>query len=112
MFLILVLSSGDLQTVQTRIQTYRSAIAAAKSKGDSSKARRYERGLKTLQEMARSLETGKKIDTDEIPPDVSISIGGVAPTPTKVPPTNQKEEEDDMAELASWVSSRSTVAKC
>ena len=58
--------------------------------------------------MIKSLEAGKRIDTDDIPPDVSISVGGVAPIPTKVPPNNQ--EEDDMAELASWASS--TPGQC
>ena len=87
---------------------YESAIAAAKSKGDTSKARRYERGLKTLQGMARSLKAGKKINTDEIPPEVSISGGGV--TGGGAPPKAPVEEvEDDLSELQSWVSSGSTT---
>ena len=102
---------------------YQSAIAAAKSKGESSKVRRYERGLKTLQEMSKSLKSGRKVNIDEIPPEISVPAGaaggggggvGVGGASTKVGGTgtstsrNQKDDDDDLAELQSWVSSSSS----
>lgn len=89
--------------VQSRLQMYQSAIAVAKGKGDSSKVRRYERSVKTLNEMTKSLKAGKKINIDEIPPEVFVSGEGVAST--KAPPTTKVAKVDDMDELKSWIAS-------
>ncbi|XP_053152435.1 coiled-coil and C2 domain-containing protein 1A isoform X2 [Hemicordylus capensis] len=54
-----------------RLEMYKAAIAYAKQAGESSKVRRYERGLKTLENLLTSVRKGKKIDEDEIPPPVA-----------------------------------------
>ncbi|KAG5278015.1 hypothetical protein AALO_G00094230 [Alosa alosa] len=64
--------------LQERIQMYQAAIANAKATGESSKARRYDRGLKTLQSMLTSVKKGKPINEDEMPPPVAT---GAKPAP-------------------------------
>ncbi|KAJ8345831.1 hypothetical protein SKAU_G00300240 [Synaphobranchus kaupii] len=54
-----------------RIDMYQTAIGNAKATGETSKARRYERGLKTLQSMLSSVKMGKPVNEDEIPPPVA-----------------------------------------
>ncbi|XP_025059603.1 coiled-coil and C2 domain-containing protein 1A isoform X6 [Alligator sinensis] len=51
---------------------YKKAITNAKQVGDSSKVRRYERSLKTLENMVTSVRKGKKINEEEIPPPVAL----------------------------------------
>ncbi|XP_041064380.1 coiled-coil and C2 domain-containing protein 1B isoform X2 [Carcharodon carcharias] len=65
-------NSGGLQdTLEDRLQMYRVAISNAKQTGETSKMRRYERALKTLQTMLASAKKGKKIEETEIPPPVA-----------------------------------------
>ena len=91
--------SGDIQVVNDRIAMYNTAIAAAKSKGESSKVRRYERGLKLLNEMSRDLRAGKAIKMDDIPPE----IASVTPADDKQPAAKQKvDDDDDLKELEQW----------
>ncbi|XP_069050076.1 coiled-coil and C2 domain-containing protein 1B isoform X1 [Lepisosteus oculatus] len=74
-------------TLEERIEMYQAAISNAKSAGDSSKARRYERGLKTLQTMLASVRKGNQINEAEIPPPVASgkpSARGIA-APAAVP---------------------------
>lgn len=62
-----------------RIQMYNTAIANAKAAGESSKVRRYERGLKTLQSMLTSVKKGKPINEEEMPPPVALGGKSSAP---------------------------------
>ncbi|NXT88088.1 C2D1A protein, partial [Anhinga rufa] len=62
-------------TLAERAGMYRTAIASARQAGDSSRVRRYERGLKTLENMLASVKKGKKIDEEEIPPPVALGKG-------------------------------------
>ncbi|XP_070712666.1 coiled-coil and C2 domain-containing protein 1A [Pempheris klunzingeri] len=87
-----------------RIEMYETAISNAKAAGETSKVRRYDRGLKTLQSMLTSVRKGKPVDEEEIPPPVAL--GGKPnvtaesesvkerelPEPSLIPspPTNQK----------------------
>ncbi|XP_060906128.1 coiled-coil and C2 domain-containing protein 1A [Labrus mixtus] len=87
-----------------RIEMYKTAISNAKAAGETSKVRRYDRGLKTLQSMLTSFRKGKPINEEEIPPPVALggntNTGSESelikereqPEPTLVPspPTNQK----------------------
>ncbi|XP_045080562.1 coiled-coil and C2 domain-containing protein 1B [Coregonus clupeaformis] len=74
---------GSLQhTLEERLTMYRTAEASAKASGESSKARRYNRGLQTLESMLVSLKKGRKVDEADIPPPVA----GGAPTSTAPPP--------------------------
>ena len=51
---------------------YREAESVAVSNGDSSRARRYNRGVKTLLELERRAVSGGAIREDDIPPLISV----------------------------------------
>nr|XP_060619618.1 coiled-coil and C2 domain-containing protein 1A isoform X1 [Anolis sagrei ordinatus] len=71
-------SSRTESILEERLAMYKAAIATAKQAGESSKVRRYERGLKTLENLLTSARKGKTIDEDEIPPPVAT--GKTAPS--------------------------------
>ncbi|NXW51904.1 C2D1B protein, partial [Nyctiprogne leucopyga] len=74
------------QTIEKRIDNYRTAISNAKESGESAKIRRYERGLKTLETMLAAVKKGKKINEEEMPPPVATGKkslqGHAASSPT------------------------------
>ncbi|XP_074835541.1 coiled-coil and C2 domain-containing protein 1A isoform X2 [Carettochelys insculpta] len=80
-------SSSIESTLVGRLEMYRTAIANAKQAGDSSKVRRYERGLKTLENMLTSVRKGKTIDEEDIPPAVALGKGGNSQMLTPSPVT-------------------------
>ncbi|XP_067829220.1 coiled-coil and C2 domain-containing protein 1A isoform X2 [Heptranchias perlo] len=79
------ITDGLEGTLVERIDMYRSAIDNAKQSGESSKCRRYERGLKTLQSMLTSVKKGKKINEEDIPPPVG---SGKSSNTTTASPTS------------------------
>ncbi|XP_020843432.1 coiled-coil and C2 domain-containing protein 1B isoform X2 [Phascolarctos cinereus] len=65
-------TAGGLQgLLEERIANYQAAAAGAKEAGDGAKARRCERGLKTLQTQLTAVKKGKTITEEEIPPPVA-----------------------------------------
>ncbi|KAH7974485.1 hypothetical protein HPB49_015901 [Dermacentor silvarum] len=67
--------SGELplvETLQERLRSYAAAESAAKSLGDSSKARRYGRAIKTLESLLKKAKAGAPVSEEEIPPPVAI----------------------------------------
>ncbi|KAM4604210.1 coiled-coil and C2 domain-containing protein 1A isoform 1-T2 [Polymixia lowei] len=72
-----------------RIEMYQTAINNAKAAGESSKARRYDRGLKTLQSMLASVKKGKPINEEEIPPPVAV--GGKPNLTSQPEPIKERE---------------------
>ncbi|KAM9769730.1 coiled-coil and C2 domain-containing protein 1A [Menidia menidia] len=95
-------ASGLESQLLERIEMYQTAISNAKASGETSKARRYDRGLKTLQTMLTSVKKGKPINEEEIPPPVALGgkpnvasesepvrrLNLSEPSPS--PPSNQK----------------------
>ncbi|KAL2086157.1 hypothetical protein ACEWY4_017216 [Coilia grayii] len=79
--------------VLERIQMYQTAIANAKAAGESSKARRYDRGLKTLQSMLAAVRKGKPINEDEMPPPVATGAKP-APAPASSPEAEPISEQE------------------
>lgn len=77
-------ATGVESKLLERIDMYNTAISNAKTAGESSKVRRYERGLKTLQSMLTSAKKGKAINEEEMPPPVAL--GGKPSTPSDVAP--------------------------
>uniref|UniRef100_W8C0K5 Coiled-coil and C2 domain-containing protein 1-like n=1 Tax=Ceratitis capitata TaxID=7213 RepID=W8C0K5_CERCA len=65
-------SAEIMQIIQQRIETYRFAETKSKNTGESAKARRFARGLKTLLEMQKLVNTGKDINVDDIPPQINV----------------------------------------
>ncbi|XP_077005774.1 coiled-coil and C2 domain-containing protein 1B isoform X2 [Tamandua tetradactyla] len=58
--------------LEERISNYRAAAASAKEAGEAAKARRCERGLKTLESQLTAVKKGRSINEDEIPPPIAL----------------------------------------
>ncbi|XP_034666726.1 coiled-coil and C2 domain-containing protein 1-like isoform X1 [Drosophila subobscura] len=71
-----------LGIIKQRLEMYKQAEANAKTTGDSGKARRFGRGLKTLQDLHKQAAAGKTINVDDIPPEVSVKPAGGAVEPS------------------------------
>lgn len=94
-------SDNITDMLKTRIQMYKLAEQNAKLINDSSKTRRFNRGLKTLENLLKQVQNGKTINMDDIPPEVttkldkptggnnvqslsSVSIRPASPLPTEI----------------------------
>ncbi|XP_059358167.1 coiled-coil and C2 domain-containing protein 1B-like isoform X4 [Carassius carassius] len=87
--------------LEERLNLYRMAVNNAKAAGETSKARRYERGLKTLQTMLASVRKGGKIDETEIPPPVACGAsGGPSRPPAPAASPDQHGECDSAVEIS------------
>uniref|UniRef100_A0A3Q1F1P6 Coiled-coil and C2 domain containing 1B n=1 Tax=Acanthochromis polyacanthus TaxID=80966 RepID=A0A3Q1F1P6_9TELE len=73
---------GSLQhTLEERAAMYKMALHNAKTAGETSKARRYDRGLKTLESMLAAVNKGRPVNEAEIPPPVATGAPSAAPRP-------------------------------
>ncbi|TRY86065.1 hypothetical protein DNTS_030165 [Danionella cerebrum] len=82
---------GGLESrLQERLDMYQMAVTNARAAGETSKVRRYDRGLKTLQSMLASVKKGKAIDESEIPPPVATG-GKPSPASTAEPIREQEK---------------------
>ncbi|XP_008049474.1 coiled-coil and C2 domain-containing protein 1A, partial [Carlito syrichta] len=75
---------GVETTLLERLALYQTAVESARQAGDSAKMRRYDRGLKTLENLLASVRKGNAIDEDDIPLPVAVG-GGPAATPHPAP---------------------------
>nr|DBA17934.1 TPA: hypothetical protein GDO54_016237 [Pyxicephalus adspersus] len=85
-------TGGLLQTLQDRITNYQTAIANAKQTNETSKVRRYDRGLKTLESMLKAAKQGKPVNEEEMPPLVASGKPSAAP---QAPPLTIPAQEAD-----------------
>ncbi|XP_076977734.1 coiled-coil and C2 domain-containing protein 1A isoform X2 [Tamandua tetradactyla] len=77
---------GVEATLQERLALYQTAIESARQAGDGTKMRRYDRGLKTLENLLASVRRGSTINEEDIPPPVAVGKGPtVMPAPTPAP---------------------------
>jgi len=60
------------ETIRDRLAVYREAEQVAKENGDTSRARRFNRGIKTLVELERNAVSGRPVREDDIPPQISV----------------------------------------
>uniref|UniRef100_A0A8P4KDP6 Coiled-coil and C2 domain-containing protein 1B n=1 Tax=Dicentrarchus labrax TaxID=13489 RepID=A0A8P4KDP6_DICLA len=82
-------ATGMESSLLERIEMYKTAISNAKAAGETSKVRRYDRGLKTLQSMLTSVRKGKPVNEEEIPPPVAL--GGKSNVPAESEPIKERE---------------------
>ncbi|KAM5247658.1 coiled-coil and C2 domain-containing protein 1B isoform 2-T2 [Ctenodactylus gundi] len=75
--------------LEERIHNYQEAAASAREAGEAAKARRCERGLKTLESQLAAVRKGRKISEDEIPPPVAL---GKKPAATPQETVNRSPE--------------------
>lgn len=75
---------GSIQhTLEERISMYQTALQNAKTTGETSKVRRCERGLKTLQSMVAAVKKGRSVNEAEIPPPLAIGASQHPPAPSE-----------------------------
>ena len=90
-------------TIDARISMYTTAKANADAAGESSKSRRFARGLATLNEMKRNVNNGKAIQEDDIPPPLAST--SATPTVSIAPP------ESSLAPSVSDVTEQKVILK-
>ncbi|XP_046961608.1 coiled-coil and C2 domain-containing protein 1-like isoform X2 [Vanessa cardui] len=64
--------NSTVTLLQERLSDYTLAEKMAKANGDSSRARRFNRGIKTLNDLLKQAKAGRAIKDEDIPPPVSI----------------------------------------
>lgn len=62
-----------IKLLQERLKIYEIAEEKAKRNNETSKVRRYNRGIKTLKEMLVSVQSGRNINEADIPPALPSS---------------------------------------
>ncbi|XP_036315888.1 coiled-coil and C2 domain-containing protein 1A isoform X1 [Pipistrellus kuhlii] len=80
-------SPGLEATLQERLALYQTAVESARQAGDSAKMRRYERGLKTLENLLASVRKGSAIGEEDIPPPVAVGKSPAATSSRPPAPT-------------------------
>ncbi|XP_051261922.1 coiled-coil and C2 domain-containing protein 1B isoform X2 [Dicentrarchus labrax] len=100
---------GSLQhTLEERVATYKMALQNAKTAGETSKARRYDRGLKTLETMLAAVKKGRPVNEAEIPPPVATGAPSGAsrpaapqrpPPPVPSPPESSPSDQPAAPEI-------------
>ncbi|CAL7944646.1 unnamed protein product [Xylocopa violacea] len=86
---------STVNLLQERLRLYQIAESKAKQHNESSRARRYNRAIKTLKELLSNVQAGKPIDESDIPPSLPPHV--TAETPEKVSENNQEESSEKTA---------------
>lgn len=94
-------SNSTIDLLQERISMYQLAESNAKTKGETSRARRFGRGLKTLNDLLKQAKAGKSINESDIPPVVAT---GKVSQPSAPEPVSTVEPPPEPAEIAEPVS--------
>lgn len=72
-------SLNTTDVLQNRIEMYKMAESNAKAANDSGRARRFGRGLKTLEDLLKQAKAGKTINMDDVPPEVTAKVAPAEP---------------------------------
>lgn len=80
-----------IKLMEERLTIYQNAESKAKQENELGRARRYNRGIKTLQELLHNARAGKNIDESEIPP-------ALPPSATAESAKRVEEDTDPVAE--------------
>ncbi|XP_063787180.1 coiled-coil and C2 domain-containing protein 1A isoform X2 [Pseudophryne corroboree] len=100
-------AAGMESTLTERLDNYKQALTNAKQSGESSKVRRYERGVKTLEDLLRTAKKGGSVSPEDIPPSVAVGKATSTPLPmpaviiTPDPPTDPKPAVNGVVHQAS-----------
>ncbi|KAI5639611.1 coiled-coil and C2 domain-containing protein 1-like [Phthorimaea operculella] len=78
--------SSTVSLIQDRITNYMAAEKQAKESGESSRARRFGRGLKTLQDLLKQAKAGRPVNDADIPPPVPLKSPPPSAPPSAPPP--------------------------
>lgn len=72
-------SEEIVKLLQERLQMYKLAVAKASAVNETGRARRFGRGVKTLEGLLTSASSGRSIDQTDIPPALPPSATGEKP---------------------------------
>lgn len=92
--------SNLVNLLAERVAMYEEAEANAKACGETSRARRFNRGLKTLYQMQRTVKAGQTINEEDIPPVVVVkhsAKSGDSGTPASTPSPAATSPTEDAA---------------
>ncbi|KAF4526724.1 hypothetical protein B566_EDAN015756 [Ephemera danica] len=85
-------TGGQVPLLEQRLSMYQEAENNAKQAGDSARARRLSRGIKTLTDQLKQARAGRQIADVDIPPEVAVTPtrpSRVAPPPPVTPSGSQ-----------------------
>ncbi|XP_013133714.1 PREDICTED: coiled-coil and C2 domain-containing protein 1-like isoform X2 [Papilio polytes] len=93
--------SSVISVLQDRITNYSAAEKHAKDSGESSRARRFGRGLKTLNDLLKQAKAGRPIKNEDIPPPVTLGKSApeqpaAEPIPSAPPRTVPAPEAEEL----------------
>lgn len=72
------MTDDTMVILKSRIEMYILAEQNVIKLNDTSKARRYNRAIKTLRDLIRQTENGKIINKEEIPPEINVKINSAS----------------------------------
>lgn len=87
-----------MSVIDSRLEAYTSAHKKATAAGETSRARRFARGLATLTDLRKKVLTGKPIDENDIPPALALPSSSVK-SPEAPPPTRVEPEREEVSPL-------------
>lgn len=90
-----------IKLLQERLQLYQIAEKKAKQENELSRARRFNRGIRTLKELLNNAEAGKAINENEIPPQ--LSSYSTAEANEKEPETTITQSTGIIYEYFLWI---------
>ncbi|XP_057713083.1 coiled-coil and C2 domain-containing protein 1B isoform X1 [Corythoichthys intestinalis] len=92
---------GSIQhTLEERLAMYNTALHNAKTAGEGAKARRLERGRKTLESMLTTVKKGRQVSEADIPPPVATGAAPARPSaPEVITPDGEEEEQRSSASM-------------
>lgn len=83
-----------MSVIDSRLEAYASAQKKAAAAGETSRARRFARGLATLTDLRKKVNAGKPIDENDIPPALAVPSSPAKnteppPPPAKIEPVRE-----------------------
>lgn len=76
-------STAMVSLLEARLEMYKKAEAIAKGANETSRARRFNRGIKTINDLLKQARAGKSINSEDIPPEVSTGARPEKPAPAE-----------------------------
>lgn len=88
--------------LEDRLKMYETAETNARTSGETSRARRYSRAIKTLKDLIKQAKAGKAIAEADIPPEVSLNAH--KPTESNISPETSDAAIPEAPSVNSFVS--------
>lgn len=76
-----------VKLLEERLKMYETAEKNAKDSGESNRARRFGRGIKTIKDLIKQAKAGRAINNDDIPPVVTVNAQKHKPSDDVSPTT-------------------------